>query len=81
MERDRELASSLAAMASGAAVISLVPSEALTDERRTKLAEGEKAEASITPLTSHDDEQGQRGTIRTLLSFPKPKLCLNLCTI
>jgi len=60
MERDRALANSLAAMAPGPAVISLVSVEALTDEGRTKLAEGEEARASVTPLTSHDTEQSQR---------------------
>jgi len=60
MERDRALADSLAAMAPGPAVISLVPAGALTDERRTKMAEGEEVGASITPLTSHDAKQSQR---------------------
>ena len=62
MERDRGLADSLAAMAASPAVISLVPVEGLTDKRRTKLAEGEGAIASITLLTSDDTEQSQRGS-------------------
>ena len=62
MERDRALADSLAAMATGPAVISLVPVEGLTEERRKKLAEREEAMASITPLTSDDTEQSQRGS-------------------
>ena len=60
MERDRAPANSLAAMAPGPAVISVVPAEAGTEEGRKKFAEGEEAGASITPLTSHDDEQSQR---------------------
>ena len=62
MERDRALADSLAAMATGPAVISLVPVEGLTDKRRTKLAAREKAGASITALTSDNTEQSQRGS-------------------
>ena len=62
MERDRALADSLAAMAPVAAVISLVPVEPLTNERRTKLADGEEAEASITPLTRQNTQQSQRGS-------------------
>src|SRR5665213_3515731 len=62
MERDRALAASLAAMAAGPAVISLVSAETLTDEGRTKLAEGREAETSITPLTSGTNKQSQRGS-------------------
>src|SRR5665213_3057306 len=47
-------------MASGPAVISLVSAEAVTDERRPKLPEGDGAEASITLLTSGDAKQSQR---------------------
>jgi hypothetical protein len=54
------MAKSLAAMAPGPAVISVVPAEALTDETRKMLVEGEEANASITPLTSHDAEQSKR---------------------
>ena len=39
-ERDRALANSLAAMAPGPAVMSLVPAAPLTEAIRTKLAEG-----------------------------------------
>ena len=43
-------------------VISLVPAESQTDERRTKLAQGVEVETSITPLTRQYTEQSQRGS-------------------
>jgi hypothetical protein len=62
-DRDRALADSLAALASTApmAALSVVP-EPVTDEIRTKLPESDQDKATITPLTSTNGEQSQRGS-------------------
>ncbi len=62
MDRDRALANALAEMATGPAVVSLVPTERVTDEIRTKLPESDGVEATILPLTCDDPEQSQRGS-------------------
>ena len=62
-DRDKALADALSELAVAATVTTLpVASEALTDERRTKLADEGRSDATITPLTSYNEEQSQRGS-------------------
>jgi hypothetical protein len=59
----KALADSLASMATTGNVTELpAVRDSLTDERRTKLAVDDQPEAIITPLTSHNDAQSQRGS-------------------
>jgi hypothetical protein len=62
-DRDSALADALSNMATDSAIREFGPTgESATDERRTKSLEGDEDGATITPLTSHDDEQSQRGS-------------------
>jgi hypothetical protein len=61
-ERDRDLASALAAMAPHLSVVSTEASENPAEEMRRKSLDQADDEATITPLTSHNDEQSQRGS-------------------
>ena len=60
-DRDRALAVALAEMSTLAPVIPLAMRDGCAMDP-VELVEGEEAEASITPLTSHDTEQSQRGS-------------------
>ena len=59
-DRDRALADALAVLATSAPLS--VVREPVTDEIRTKSAERDGDEATITPLTREDTEQSQRGS-------------------
>ena len=65
-ERDNVLANRLAALAGKRKAVSPKSVENLTDKRRTKVAGDDSSkdstDATITPLTSHDTEQSQRGS-------------------
>jgi hypothetical protein len=62
-DRDKELADALATLATTATVTQLPTAQnPATEEIRKKLTDGEGADATITPLTSENDEQSQRGS-------------------
>jgi hypothetical protein len=62
-DRDRALADALATLATAAPITALsVAPEPVTDEIRTKLSESDREETTISPLTSTNDEQSQRGS-------------------
>jgi hypothetical protein len=61
-DRDRALADALASMATGVGIVPLRLTETVTAERRPKLPESDGEVATITPLTSEDTEQSQRGS-------------------
>ena len=62
MDREMDLAARLATLAPRPSVFPTDPSEIPADEVRTKLPFEVEVKAVITPLTSDDDEQSQRGS-------------------
>ena len=62
MDRDRDPAGRLAALAPHLSVVREEPSHILTDKIRTMVPSGSADDAIITPLTSSDTEQSQRGS-------------------
>ena len=59
---DRALADALAEMAEAPRLATVSVGENLTDERRTKLPDDAGTDATITPLTTQNAEQSQRGS-------------------